>query len=252
MFCVKFNKLDLLFQTLPREWQVDINWFRPLLIFFILQLMEDNNQISLIAELDALLEEIKQIHFNSDKHEKELLASYKNAVEDLCQSESDYEFKNSSPQHASIVLSTMIKHSTHEILIYDQDLSGDIALNSNDFFMSILDKAREGLIFKIVIDTIDEKDGFTNKFFKLLNKIFPKNVYIKISNDKFKDIIYKANNNKLLNFAVSDSKSYRIEEIDNGLDFTNRKASCCFNNPKFAKILKSVFDEQFSSCSPAF
>ncbi len=213
----------------------------------------ENSNSSLETKLKEILDAASLV-LNENIEINASMDLYKNAVEALCLANSDFEFKNSSPEHAAIVITTMIKFAKKEVLIYDQDLSGDIALRSQDFFYAVKDFVQDGTkILKIVIDRVDDEEGITKNFFSTLKQLYPKNVIIKKSNDNFVNSINKINNNNIsINFAVADSKAYRIEESDNLKDYANRKAFCCFNEPKLSIALKRAFEEQFDECPSAF
>ena len=176
------------------------------------------------------------------------VTEYQKAVENLAINNSDLVFNNSSPLHASIVLSTMIRHSESEFRIYDDNLSGDIADLNEEFYTNLDDFIKSNKILKIVIDS-NHNDYKETRIYKQLidykNK-FPQNVFIKISNDSFKETIKKVFD-KNVNFAIGDKKSFRIEDIlqvEKGL----RKAICCFNNPKVSEKLVASFDNSFINC----
>lgn len=173
---------------------------------------------------------------------------YKKAVENLAINNSELIFNNSSPVHASIVLSSMIKHSDSEFRIYDDNLSGDIADLNEDFYTNLSEFIESNKTLKIVIDS-NHDDYKDTKIYKQLisyKNSHPQNVFIKISNDSFKETINKVFD-KNVNFAIGDKKSFRIEDImqtETGL----RKAICCFNNSSMSKKLVSSFDLGFQTC----
>ena len=174
------------------------------------------------------------------------LDQYKKAVNNLAALKSSLVFNNSSPEHAAIVLSTMLKYSQNEFRVYDNDLSGDISELNPDFFSNLSLFVEANKVVKIVIDSL-ETSANTTAYTTLLSykKMFPETVLISVANDEFKESIFEIYNKKI-NFALGDKSFFRIE--DSNSQGSQRKAICCFNNPSVTQKLAQVFDRAFSSC----
>jgi hypothetical protein len=174
------------------------------------------------------------------------MTDYKKAVENLAQNKSDFIFSNSSPEHASIVLSTMIKHSEREFRIYDDNLSGDVANLNEEFYSNLENFVKSEKILKIVIDSDEHRESRIFQDLLSYKKLFPNNIQISIASESFKNTI-RSVFNKTVNFAIGDSSSFRIEDIMQS-EVGRRKAICCFNNTKITKQLVNSFDIEFPSC----
>ena len=73
---------------------------------------------------------------------------------------------------------------------------------------------------------------------------------IKIANDDFKNEIknkYVTN----INFAIGDSRMYRLEKYEKPED-KDRSAVVCFNDVNKSKELLSVFNKNFDKCDNYF
>jgi hypothetical protein len=174
------------------------------------------------------------------------LQQYKTAVENLASSKSNLIFNNSSPEHAAIVLSAMLKYSNSEFRIYDNDLSGDISELNPDFFDNLSAFISAGKSVKIVIDSLEQSaNSQAYKSIIKYKEMYPNTVKLAIANDSFKDSVSKMFEKKI-NFALGDKTSFRIE--DSIGDLQQRKAYCCFNNPNITQKLADVFDSSFISC----
>jgi hypothetical protein len=175
------------------------------------------------------------------------LERYLHAVEQLAIEESDHVFKNSSHDHASIVMATMLKHSKKFFYIYDCDLSGDIADRYPGFYKELENFVVRGEILKIVVEDDNQRSTKIFHFLEGLHRQFPTKVILKKSVPTFTDRINEVRN-KRLRFAVGDSVSFRLEEIDSPKDEANRKAFCCFRDINTASDLRTAFEDRFQDC----
>lgn len=159
------------------------------------------------------------------------ISEYKSAVEYMAENNKKLIFANPSARHASIVLSTMIKHTDSNIFIYDQDLRGDVINLNEEFIPNLRNFLNENKEITFILEN-------TNLIAQELKDLFTsQNVKIIEANTNFKEIV----KNKLGNnfyFAVADKHKFRIESSEN-----NRKAFCSFNNHEYPRILFEILRE---------
>lgn len=179
------------------------------------------------------------------------LETYKIGVENLAATNSKFLFSNSQPDHAAIVLTTMLKHSSKEFLIYDDNLSGDIIKNDNeDFFNSLKQYVSDGKVFKIAIKRIDDDDCKLHHTLTHLKREYPNSVFAKYADTNYSEKIDKLFGEPIY-FAVGDGKSIRIENAIGQAEPLPRKAICSFNKTDFGDKLKEVFDNGFENLNDA-
>jgi len=176
------------------------------------------------------------------------LKEYIKSVRRLADSESDFVFNNSNHEHASIVLTVMMEKAQDEFLIYDNDLSGDVADRYEGFYPAIKDFADRGTL-KVVIEDGSQEHSKIYAILKELNAKYPARVQVKKSSNTFKTSI-NAIYETPLNFAVADSKAIRLEKVNK--EQSVRKAICSFYRPKEASALKKKFDLEFEKCENVF
>lgn len=183
------------------------------------------------------------------KNVKDELEGYIEAVKQLAELNSDFMFNNSSPKHAAIVLSVMMENAGKEFLIYDDNLKGDLEMEYKGFLPSLIKYVRKDGVLKIVIDDNALQDSDIYKTLKELKGSNPKNVFVKVANKEFTNVI-QSRFGQSVNFAVTDN-SFRLEESDiKGT--AKRKAICSFNNSKISGKLRKVFEDQFDYCPDFF
>jgi hypothetical protein len=174
----------------------------------------------------------------------EKLENYKKSVEILAFSESNLVFKNSNHFHANIVLTNIVKNSKKNICIYDDDLSGDIALLDNQFITELTEFIkRKETVLKICIKEHCTSNNFQNQLLNIA-KSNPNKVFIKLANKAFKDEIIKEFDSDL-NFAIGDVKMFRLEYGNSKIE--ERKAFCSFNNEEYPAKINRIFDNHFEN-----
>lgn len=206
-----------------------------------------NKIINSVVNNLTIPKQLDEKEMSAEELKQYKLKNYKEAVENLALMDSDFPFNNSSPDHAAIVLSIMLKYSEHEFRIYDDNLSGDIADLNNDFYVNLENFVASGKTLKIVVDSIKSRE---NKIFTTLMKLrkqHPTTVFIAIASDSFKNRI-RSVYDRPLNFALGDKNSSRIEDVMENITIPHRKAYCCFNNKKYSSKLISAFDSEFKGC----
>jgi len=162
--------------------------------------------------------------------------AYVNYIRELAEQSKSVVFLNSSPQHASIVMSTMFKHSKECIKIFAGNLRGEVSKNKeyinglNDFL------SNNGKLMILIEEYSPEKP--TNITNLLINHFLkkPDNIHIKTHPFHF----YQGVNKKKIHFCVADNKMYRLET-----DTSNFLAEGNFNDPETSLRLSSLFDTVF-------
>jgi hypothetical protein len=171
------------------------------------------------------------------------LSEYKKAVEIMALSKSPLIFKNLDHQHASIVISTIMKHSDDAVFIYDTDLSGDIALLRDEIQTEIENLLKNKKKLKIVVQKETPNNSF-QEFLKDLLAKYPEQLDVRLAGKDFIEAIVKEYSLNF-NFTVGDNNKFRIEHNEPG----KRKAICSFNNQEYGVALSELFTTHFNSCN---
>ncbi len=194
----------------------------------------NNNDIT-IRELEDYIDKIALLQFNK----------------------SSEFFGNTDALHANLVIQRMLKSTTKEFFIFDNNMDGDIAdaLDNQNFKE---EEVKSFLSKNSFIDTLSDffKNG-KKLYFLLTEDVNSVNSPFKIIIDFFKIIysdqivIHKVSHafikeiKNLLNmdfyFATNDNDAVRIEETDDIV--TNEKyhaAACSFNKPELSQKLIDI------------
>jgi hypothetical protein len=171
------------------------------------------------------------------------LEEYEKRIKILSYSKSKVIFKNSSHEHASIVLSYLLKTSKEEVCIYDDDLSGDIAEQSvdNKLLTSFTEYIKSKKRLKIVINFLGKKNKFQTTLLSLQDS-YPETFQIKKANNDFIKEVENCTYSDL-NFAIGDKSKFRIEYGQRG----ERKALCSFNSESNVQLFRPIFDRFFNN-----
>lgn len=179
------------------------------------------------------------------------LQEFREAVAGLAESKSDFVFRNDDHEHAAIVISNMLKVANKSFVIYDDDLSGDIAEKSKDgeLYDCLTDFVNRGGLLRIVVDEVSNTENNIYQHIANLKQQHSDNVFLSKSNDELRSKVNKfAADSRFtdteINFASGDSCSFRLETVKN-----ERKAICSFNKPDIASHLTSIFDSEFEHCA---
>lgn len=182
-----------------------------------------------------------------DKENKDDLLTFKEAIRNLAELKSNFMFNNSNPDHAALVLTTMLEYSHKEFVIYDDNLSGDLANRENDFYYQLEGFVERNGRLKIVVDEVKDKESRIYQALVEMHKEHPERVSLRLASKDFQasvhELLIHGVKHKDLNFACGDSTSFRLE-ADRG----ERKALCSFNRPDVASVLVSTFDKKFNTC----
>jgi len=193
---------------------------------------------------------------NPDKHfpkydDSDDVKKYIEAVENYASRKSDFVFSNSSDIHAAIVMTTMLSHSKKDFILYDEDLSNDVAGKYYNFYPALINfiQKNSSPSLHVVIDKNGHHDTPIYKLLKILNSEYPEKVNIYLASDDFKDTIVKRFKSRV-SFAVGDSSSFRLEQIKD--EKVGRKAICSFKDHTVASLLAAVFNLKLNTCKKLF
>ena len=166
--------------------------------------------------------------------------NYRSAVEILASTKDKMRFDNKGQEHAASVLEMMFKYYD-EVRMYSGEMSADVT--DNQYFMQALNHFLNDGTKKLYIflDDIPNEADQSHALKKIYSFVNDETVIVKKAPKDFIDelrAIFKEED--AYHFAVADDKAYRVE-----FDAKNYKASCSYNKPEKAQILKSVFDKYF-------
>lgn len=179
------------------------------------------------------------------------LRDYEDAVETLASEKISHLFRNSSPHHAAIVLTAMLKYAEEEMKIYDEDLTGDISDKNPSFYSELDNFVRSNKMLTVVVRNrtfmdCEDSESVSKIYLRLKDytENYP-NVKVCLASDEFKEAIHNVFDTDV-NFALGDDQSYRLELAK------DRHAVCDFNNKERGKKLNDAFVSTISSCNSFF
>lgn len=155
---------------------------------------------------------------------------YIDFVEKLAKTGQDELFFNSSPAHASIVMSRIFKYASKEVLIFCGGFNGTVS--NDEEYLKYLDSFLQRGKLKILVEQ-DLSNNDESKIFKVLRK-HRNNVEIYQTTSKISD----TESNQHLHFAVGDDKMLRLET-----DIENYVAQVNFGNKEDAIYFTGLFNK---------
>lgn len=162
---------------------------------------------------------------------------YKHSVSLLADSKSPLTFNNSGPSHASIVISTIFKHTKSRIRIYAKNLDGTIS-NIGDYQEELNQMLQRRVSIQVIVDEIPKPHSNAFKILHANNA----SVEIKFSSDELKKNL-AFHYNPDTHFIVADDLMFRLE-----YDNYRHQALCGFNDTKRSQQLIDIFDSHFEDC----
>jgi hypothetical protein len=157
---------------------------------------------------------------------------YADAVEQLMSTGSSYLIPNSKAAHASILYSTLFRHSKNEVLIFCRKLSASV-FGHEAVLQEAVAAVRRRVRLSIIIQEAAPEES-----------IFARWISAASSSEQSPFVSWRsASDNERIrkfsfNFAVMDSKAYRLEK-----DNAQIKATACMNGPSEARRLSSIFSK---------
>lgn len=171
------------------------------------------------------------------------IEEYREAVKHFADSQENFEFTNKGVQHASAVVSNMIRTCKNELIIYSGTMNKDVANDSH--LVKMLNKFLEsGKKLRIVLDVMPDEADKSESLKQILESINnrKRDVVLKVDTDKVfsKGIKEVFKDKETHHFMVADGISYRFE-----IDAVQYKAICNFNDKKISGELKDTFNLLF-------
>jgi hypothetical protein len=163
---------------------------------------------------------------------------YVDAVKHLSKNKENFTFPNSYPKHAAVVLSEMMNNTKNEFCLFNIEFLDETSNKYDDFYKSIKELPLH-CNFKVVIKDEESENAKIFLILKELLEKYPKKVIIKKASTDFINN-FETCFKSLTYLAVSDSISYRIGNLENGI--------CNFNDKKRSKKFKGIFDKEFKNC----
>jgi len=159
---------------------------------------------------------------------------YKKKIQQLAKDKVNEMFFNVDVEHATIVLTELIRNADNYVYIIGKNM--DPAVTDNEEYLKVVEGflQKKDTIMKILLTNYDKEIFNNSKIGKLLEKY--KNVEIKHSENKQ----ITREGDIPVNFTVSDDRAFRFErDVDKCIAFGN------FNDEETAPFLAKKFNEFF-------
>ncbi len=182
--------------------------------------------------------------------EQDKLKNYSDAINELAISKSGSTFPNNDIKHASIVIATILKHSHKEVVIYEDDLSGNVLDNTQVHCLedSINDFVIRGGVLNIVVNKGNGRLSELGKKLCFYDEKFRNNVCVKLATEQFKKAVQFRGEKAF--FCVGDKRMYRVEKSD-GPNWAGA-AECSFDGKVVSRELYENFMKEFDKCDAFF
>ncbi len=183
------------------------------------------------------------------------LKQYSEALDGLAKNNSTDIFPNRDSEHAAIAIAKILKYSNEKVIVFDDDLKGDIVNNSTveSFRSSVIDfLSRKGKLQVVISDKSPYDDEELRLFLEVLIDVFPQQVSVKLASSSFKTSMKEIYGEKI-NFVIGDTNKFRLEKYgNNNPNNKTREAKGSFNNKEITNKLLSIFNTNYSSCKDYF
>ncbi len=187
------------------------------------------------------MEKEKSTNNNQSCQALDVDPEYRKIVEDAARKGENIRIYNSTLAHAVFLSQTIISKAADDIKI----LTGELDKPSYDEIKNKIEEAAEKFassgkssVIKVIIW---KKEAPSNEEFESLRSRYENVIKVRYANQESAE--------KIHHFLVSDSKRYRIEDphTDEDLRNQNVKGVANFGDFETAKILDSIFDEEWSN-----
>jgi hypothetical protein len=161
--------------------------------------------------------------------------SYKQKIQNLAENRVNEMFYNTDAEHATVVLTELIKNAEKYVYIVAENM--DPVVTDNEEYLKAVDffLCKKNVKMKILLTDYNKEKFHSSKIGTLLNKY---EGIVEIKNSEGKKI--KREGGIPINFTVSDNRAFRFErDVDNHIAFGN------FNDKETASILASTFNNLF-------
>jgi hypothetical protein len=156
----------------------------------------------------------------------DILSDYKKHVERMFDEGSSIMFTNKDRDHAAILISTLFKKAENEVVVLCKNLDSEF-YGRDVVKTAIVDALSRGVKLRMRVQEQPE----ATELVKILTETRSENVDFKICEPGSRSAL------SLLNFTVTDKKSFRLEQ-----DRSCHAAVACANNPEVANQILSVYD----------
>jgi hypothetical protein len=181
---------------------------------------------------------------NQKEIEEILLQKFKASVEYHAKTKSPEVFKNGDMKHSQIVLEAIFKYAENNVVIYDNELNGEIAQfpSCQEEIIKFLD-IRKGKL-SIIVDSIAENNTTYDLIKAYKEKGWNVNLFIP-EPSKSTELKQKRSelHDKFTYYTSADGKMIRVEKSD-------KNAYCSFNQPELADKLLTFFNLEKKYCTP--
>lgn len=171
-----------------------------------------------------------------------ILEKYREYLEDLAKKKSNETFTNAGKEHASILMSILLRYTNSEVRIFCEGFKPDLIMTQPywDALTEFLKRNNNQLLVMV------ETDKYTSyNPLKLLEetKKLRNNDSIKVRKirDADKKHLFQELNTEHCNFAIFDDDKFRLEYIPE-----QYLAIGSFNQPDSCKRLSDLFDSAFT------
>lgn len=171
-----------------------------------------------------------------------LLEDYSKYLECLASTQSPEIFTNGGKEHASILMSTMLKHTESEAKIFCEGFKPELIM-TEPYQSSLKEYLKSNKILKVLI----ENDNYINESaFKLLREAQLKrndnSIEFRLIKREDRKNIFDELSSDHCNFSIFDDNKFRLE-----INPAEYKAIGSFNSKERAEILIKLFNKAFNN-----
>lgn len=162
---------------------------------------------------------------------KSEIDTYRECVEHLMSSGSCKPVSNGLPQHAAVLFETFFKHARESVKIFCHHLDSEVFESPR-----VIEAAADALKRGVAVDIIVQEAPQSPEFLKRLSILDAKEsirMELLSEGSKYSQMIADLPQN----FAVMDSRAYRLERDSNVM-----KATASMNAPQLARRLRTLFN----------
>lgn len=180
-----------------------------------------------------------------EEEKKQELEEYRKYLERLAESRSTDMFSNGGKEHASILMSVLLK-DTKRALIYAMGFRPDL-ITTEPYWSELeiyLNNPQNELF--VLVETPDYmNDGPLVRLHETINRRQDNTVQVRQISPQGREFIEDRFGKDKCNFAVFDNNKFRFE-----YDPDNFKAFGSFNQPENCEILSNLFFDAFNASTP--
>lgn len=172
----------------------------------------------------------------------ESLDEYRTYLENLAAQKSPTLFSNGGKDYASILMSILLKNTTHSVHMFCEGFKPDL-IKQHDYWEALTEylnqKDKE---LHVIVNTNSYCDQLPlQTLFNVQRARGNDSIQVRLISEEGREKIKKQFNGALNNFAVFDKNMYRLE-----YEPSDYKAFGSFNDPKDSELLLNLFNEVFN------